>query len=151
MSFDPQFTVDASLAPTFTLKNYKKDFGTFEIHFNSPELKQDENYMVTYAVDNLKAEEEEPVLFQIAQIVFWEVEKYKKQERDKKPLEIALTGLLNQELSVAPEDMNRHREKMYKKNSTIVEPVLTTAAVVNVHSEDDFDTQFEAASQAAAE
>lgn len=151
MSFDPQFTVDAELAPTFTLKNYSKDLGTFEIHFNSPELKQSANYVVTYSIDNLKGEEEEPVLFQVAQIVFWEVEKIKKEERDKKPLQIALTGLMNQELSVSPADMNRHRERMYKQNSTIVEPVLTTSSVVNVHSENDFDAQFEAASQAAAE
>ena len=151
MSFDPQFTVDAELAPTFTLKNFNREQGVFEIHFNSPELKQSENYMVTYGIDNLKAEEEEPVLFQIAQIVFWEVEKLKKQERDKKPLQIALTGLMNQELSVSPEDMNRHRERMYKQNNTTVEPILTTSSVVNVHSENDFDAQFEAASQAAAE
>jgi hypothetical protein len=45
--------------------------------------------------------------------------------------------------------MNRHRESMYKKNNTIVEPVLSTVQVANVHSEDDFNTAFEEASQAA--
>lgn len=149
MSFDPQFTVDADQAPTFTCRNYNAEDGTFEIHFNSPELKQDQDYMITYSINNMKAQEEEPVLFQVAQIVFWEVEKLKKEERDKKPLVLALTAILNAEQSVDPATMNRHRESMYKKNSTIVEPTLNTTTVVNVHSEDDFNTAFEEASQAA--
>ena len=149
MSFDPQFTVDADQAPTFTCRNYNEEKRTFEIHFNSPELKQDQDYMITYSINNLKAQEEEPVLFQVAQIVFWEVEKLKKEERDKKPLVLALTAILNAEQSVDPATMNRHRESMYKKNSTIVEPNLNTTAVVNVHSESDFDAAFEEASQAA--
>tara|TARA_B100000003_G_scaffold126387_1_gene113311 strand:- start:3666 stop:4112 length:447 start_codon:yes stop_codon:yes gene_type:complete len=146
MSFDPQFTVDADSAPTFTLSNFDDQLGTFDISFNSPELKNSDNYTVSYSIHNLKDEETEPVLFQLAQIVFWEVEKLKAEERDKRSLKIALTGLLNQELTVAPEDMNRHRERMFKKNGIDIQPSLTQTAVVNVHSEEDFDSAFEAAS-----
>ena len=146
MSFDPQFTVDADSAPTFTLSNFDDQMGTFDISFNSPELKNSDNYTVSYSIHNLKDEETEPVLFQLAQIVFWEVEKLKAEERDKRSLKIALTGLLNQELTVAPEDMNRHRERMFKKNGIDIQPSLTQTAVVNVHSEEDFDSAFEAAS-----
>ena len=146
MSFDPQFTVDADSAPTFTLSNFDDQIGTFDISFNSPELKNSDNYTISYSIHNLKDEETEPVLFQLAQIVFWEVEKLKAEERDKRSLKIALTGLLNQELTVAPEDMNRHRERMFKKNGIDIQPSLTQTAVVNVHSEEDFDSAFEAAS-----
>lgn len=146
MSFDPQFTVDADSAPTFTLSNFDDQMGTFDISFNSPELKNSDNYTISYSIHNLKDEETEPVLFQLAQIVFWEVEKLKAEERDKRSLKIALTGLLNQELTVAPEDMNRHRERMFKKNGIDIQPSLTQTAVVNVHSEEDFDSAFEAAS-----
>ena len=146
MSFDPQFTVDADSAPTFTLSNFDDQLGTFDISFNSPELKNSDNYTISYSIHNLKDEETEPVLFQLAQIVFWEVEKLKAEERDKRSLKIALTGLLNQELTVAPEDMNRHRERMFKKNGIDIQPSLTQTAVVNVHSEEDFDSAFEAAS-----
>ena len=146
MSFDPQFTVDADSAPTFTLSNFDDQLGTFDISFNSPELKNSDNYTVSYSIHNLKDEETEPVLFQLAQIVFWEVEKLKAEERDKRSLKIALTGLLNQELTVAPEDMNRHRKRMFKKNGIDIQPSLTQTAVVNVHSEEDFDSAFEAAS-----
>ena len=146
MSFDPQFTVDADSAPTFTLSNFDDQMGTFDISFNSPELKNSDNYTIYYSIHNLKDEETEPVLFQLAQIVFWEVEKLKAEERDKRSLKIALTGLLNQELTVAPEDMNRHRERMFKKNGIDIQPSLTQTAVVNVHSEEDFDSAFEAAS-----
>lgn len=151
MSFDPQFTVDASLAPTFTLKKFNKEDGTFEIHFSSPELKAESYPPIAYSIHNLKTEEEEPVLFQIAQIVFWEVEKIKKLEADKRGTVAAITGLMNTELSVSPEDMNRHRERMFKQNVTTVEPVLNVTQVVNVHDENDFNAQFEAASKAAAE
>ena len=130
MSFDPQFTVDANSAPTFTLSNFDSQTGTFDISFNSPELKNSEDYSVSYSIHNLKDEETEPVLFQIAQIVFWEVEKLKAEERDKRSLKVALTGLLNQELSVSPEDMNRHRERMFKKNGIDIQPSLTQTAVV---------------------
>ena len=146
MSFDPQFTVDADSAPTFTLSNFDDQMGTFDISFNSPELKNSDNYTISYSIHNLKDEETEPVLFQLAQIVFWEVGKLKAEGRDKRSLKIALTGLLNQELTVAPEDMNRHRERMFKKNGIDIQPSLTQTAVVNVHSEEDFDSAFEAAS-----
>ena len=46
--------------------------------------------------------------------------------------------------------MNRHREAMYKKNSTILDPVLSTVQVANVHGPEDFDNAFESASQEAA-
>jgi len=146
MSFDPQFTVDADSAPTFTLSNFDDQIGTFDISFNSPELKNSDNYTMSYSIHNLKDEETEPVLFQLAQIVFWEVEKLKAEERDKRSLKIALTGLLNQELTVAPEYMNRYRERMFKKNGIDIQSSHTQTAVVNVHSEEDFDSAFEAAS-----
>ena len=149
--FDPQFTVDADQAPTFTCKNYNSEDGSFEVHFNSPELKAEDDYVVVFNVNNMKSQEEEPVLFQVAQLVFWEVEKLKKEEQDKKPLVLALTAILNTPQTVEPATMNRHREAMYKKNSTILDPVLSTVQVSNVHGQEDFDTQFEAASQAAAE
>jgi hypothetical protein len=148
--FDPQFTVDADQAPTFTCKNYNSEDGSFEVHFNSPELNLEDDYVVVFNVNNMKSQEEEPVLFQVAQLVFWEVEKLKKEEQDKKPLVLALTAILNTPQTVEPATMNRHREAMYKKNSTILDPVLSTVQVANVHGPEDFDNAFEAASQEAA-
>ena len=111
----------------------------------------EDDYVVIFNVNNMKSQDEEPVLFQVAQMVFWEVEKLKKEEQDKKPLILALTAILNTPQTVEPSAMNRHREAMYKKNSTILDPVLSTVQVANVHGQEDFDTQFEAASQAASE
>jgi len=41
----------------------------------------------------------------------------------------------------------KHREQVAKNDNTHVDAVLSSAQVVNIYSEDDFDDQFELLSQ----
>jgi len=80
---DPQFRMDAAVAPTFKCENYDPEQRTFEVFYNDGTLKNEDWYGPLYMdLDSLKPETEEPLMFQIAQQVYSAVEKGKLEECD---------------------------------------------------------------------
>ena len=149
---DPQFRMDAAVAPTFKCENYNPEDRTFEVFFNDGTLKNDDWYGPLYMdLDSLKPETEEPLMFQIAQQVYSAVEKGKLEECDMSSTTLVLSQMLGQVQSVPMEALMKHKEAMAKKSIQNTNPVLNATTVVNVYSEDDFDEQFEALSKALSE
>ena len=149
---DPQFRMDAAVAPTFKCENYNPEDRTFEVFFNDGTLKNDDWYGPLYMdLDSLKPETEEPLMFQIAQQVYSAVEKGKLEECDMSSTTLVLSGMLGQVQTVPMEALMKHKEAMAKKSIQNVDPVVNATTVVNVYSEDDFDEQFEALSAALSE
>ncbi len=149
---DPQFRLDAAVAPTYKCENFNPDTGEFDVYYNDGTLKNDEWYgPLPLDLDSLKPETEEPLTFQIADQVYNAVERDRLTEVDMSQTQMVLAGILGQVQTVPMEDLMRHREKMAKKNDTHIDPVVQATTVVNVYSEDDFDEQFEALSAALAE
>ncbi len=149
---DPQFRMDAAVAPTFKCENYNPEDRTFEVFFNDGTLKNDDWYGPLYMdLDSLKPETEEPLMFQIAQQVYSAVEKGKLEECDMSSTTLVLSQMLGQVQSVPMEALMKHKEAMGKKSIQNTNPVLNATTVVNVYSEDDFDEQFEALSKALSE
>ena len=149
---DPQFRMDAAVAPTFKCENYNPEDRTFEVFFNDGTLKNEEWYGPLYLdLDSLKPETEEPLMFQIAQQVYSAVEKGKLEECDMSSTTLVLSQMLGQVQSVSMEALMKHKEAMGKKSIQNTNPVLNATTVVNVYSEDDFDEQFEALSKALSE
>ena len=63
---DPQFRLDADVAPQFKCENYNPEDRTFEVYYNDGTLNNDEWYGPLYMdLDSLKPETEEALLFQI--------------------------------------------------------------------------------------
>ena len=149
---DPQFRMDAAVAPTFKCENYNPEDKTFEVFFNDGTLKNEEWYGPLYLdLDSLKPETEEPLMFQIAEQVYSAVEKGKLEECDMSSTTLVLSQMLGQVQSVPMEALMKHKEAMGKKSIQNTNPVLNATTVVNVYSEDDFDEQFEALSKALSE
>ncbi len=149
---DPQFRMDAAVAPTFKCENYNPEDKTFEVFFNDGKLKNDDWYGPLYMdLDSLKPETEEPLMFQIAEQVYSAVEKGKLEECDMSSTTLVLSQMLGQVQSVPMEALMKHKEAMAKKGIQNVDPVVAATTVVNVYSEDDFDEQFEALSKALSE
>ena len=64
---DPQFRLDAEVAPTFVVKNYDIETGEFEVFYNDGTLNNDEWYGPLYMdLDSMQPDEEEPIRLQIA-------------------------------------------------------------------------------------
>ena len=149
---DPQFRLDAEVAPTFKCENYNPEDRTFEVWYNDGTLKKDEWYgPLALDLDSLKPEREEPLQFQIADQVYSAVEKGRLEECDMSDTTLVLSGMLGNVQTVPMEELMKHKEKMAKKDIQNLDPVVNATTVVNVYSEDDFDEQFEALSAALAE
>ena len=149
---DPQFRMDAAVAPTFKCENYNPEDRSFEVYYNDGTLKNEEWYGPIFMdLDSLKPETEEPLMFQIAQQVYSAVEKGKLEECDMSSTTLVLSQMLGQVQSVSMEALMKHKEAMGKKSIQNTNPVLNATTVVNVYSEDDFDEQFEALSKALSE
>ncbi len=149
---DPQFRMDAAVAPTFKCENYNPQERSFEVYYNDGTLKNEEWYGPLYMdLDSLKPETEEPLMFQIAEQVYSAVEKGQLEECDMSSTTLVLSGMLGQVQSVPMEALMKHKEAMAKKNIQNIDPVVNATTVVNVYSEDDFDEQFEALSKALSE
>ena len=144
---DPQFRLDADVAPQFKCENYNPEERTFEVFYNDGTLNNDEWYGPLYMdLDSLKPETEEPLLFQIGEQVYAHVQNSRLAECDMSSTTLVLSQMLGQVQSVPMEELMRHKEAMAKKDIQNVDPVVKATTVVNVYSEDDFDEQFEALS-----
>jgi len=149
---DPQFRMDAAVAPTFKCENYNPEDRSFEVYYNDGTLKNEEWYGPIFMdLDSLKPETEEPLMFQIAEQVYSAVEKGQLEECDMSSTTLVLSNMLGQVQTVPMEALMKHKEAMAKKNIQNVDPIVQATTVVNVYSEDDFDEQFEALSKALSE
>ena len=62
-----------------------------------------------------------------------------------------LAQMIGIEQSVDMIELMKHEQNVTMMESTHVDPTLSTAQIVNIFSEDDFDEQFEALSAELAE
>ena len=146
---DPQFRLDADVAPTFIVKNYNVETGEFSVFYNDGTLNDDECYgPIAMDLYSLKPETEEPLMFQIAEQVYNAVTRSRLAECDMTSTQLVLSGMLGIEQSVPMEDLMKHRETMAKKNVVHTDPILSATTITSIYSEDDFDADFEAMSAA---
>lgn len=149
---DPQFRLDSDVAPTYVVKDYNIDTGEFGVYFNDGTLANDEWYgPIAMDLDSMKPDHEEPLRFQIAEMVYNAVQQRRLAECDMEGSKAVLAQMMGVEQVLPMEDLMKHRETVAKNDSTHVDPVLSATQVVNVYSEDDFDEQFEALSAELAE
>ena len=98
-----------------------------------------------------KPDHEEPLRFQIAEMVYNAVQQRRLAECDMEGSKAVLAQMMGVEQVLPMEDLMKHRETVAKNDSTHVDPVLSATQVVNIYSEEDFDEQFEALSAELAE
>ena len=154
-NIDPQFRLDAEVAPVYKCTNYNSEERTFEVFYNDGTLKNDEWYgPIIMDLDNMQPEEVEPLRFQVADMVYAAVENSRCEEVDMSGSLLALNSILDVEQSVPMIDLMKHHEEVAKANPNNVDPIagaINATQVINVYNEDDFDLQFEALTQALAE
>ena len=144
---DPQFRLDADVAPTYVIKDYDVDTGEFSVYYNDGTLKEDDWYgPIGMDLDSMKPDHEEPIRFQIAHAVYNAVRRSRLVECDMEASKAVLAQMMGIEQTVPMEDLMKHRETKAKASITQVDPVLSATQVVSIFSEDDFDEQFEALS-----
>ena len=149
---DPQFRLDSGVAPTYVVKDYNIDTGEFGVYFNDGTLANDEWYgPIAMDLDSMKPDHEEPLRFQIAEMVYNAVQQRRLAECDMEGSKAVLAQMMGVEQVLPMEDLMKHRETVAKNDSTHVDPVLSATQVVNIYSEEDFDEQFEALSAELAE
>ena len=149
---DPQFRLDSGVAPTYVVKDYNIDTGEFGVYFNDGTLANDEWYgPIAMDLDSMKPDHEEPLRFQIAEMVYYAVQQRRLAECDMEGSKAVLAQMMGVEQVLPMEDLMKHRETVAKNDSTHVDPVLSATQVVNIYSEEDFDEQFEALSAELAE
>ena len=149
---DPQFRLDSGVAPTYVVKDYNIDTGEFGVYFNDGTLANDEWYgPIAMDLDSMKPDHEEPLRFQIAEMVYNAVQQRRLAECDMEGSKAVLAQMMGVEQVLPMEDLMKHRETVARNDTTHVDAVLSATQVVNVYSEDDFDEQFEALSAELAE
>ena len=149
---DPQFRLDADVAPTYVVKDYDIETGEFSVYYNDGTLKDDNWYgPIAMDLDSMKPDHEEPLRFQIAEQVYAAVQSRRLAECDMEGSKAVLAQMMGVEQVLPMEDLMKHRETVARNDTTHVDAVLSATQVVNIFSEDDFDEQFEALSAELAE
>ena len=149
---DPQFRLDADVAPTFVVKNYDIETGEFEVFYNDGTLNNDEWYgPLAMDLDSMKPDDEEPIRLQIARYVYNAVQSSRLKECPMEASKQVLAQMIGIEQSVDMIELMKHEQNQAIKDSTHVDPTLSATQIVNIFSEDDFDEQFERLSAELAE
>ena len=149
---DPQFRLDAEVAPTFVVKNYDIDTGEFQVFYNDGTLNNDDWYgPINMDLDMMRPEDEEPIRMQIARRVLSYVQTQQLVECPMEASKLALSQMLGVEQQFSAMDIVKHEEAMRRKDTASVDPIYTSTQIMNIYSEDDFDEQFEALSAELAE
>ena len=142
---------DLTQAPTYVVKNYDIDSGYFEVWYNDGSLKNDDWYgPMNLSLASLKPEEEEPLRMQIARKVHSRVQQSQLEECSMESTKLVLAQLIGIPQEVSVIDVIKHEENMRKQDAS-VDPICSSAQIMNIYSEDDFDEQFEALSAELAE
>ena len=149
---DPQFRLDAEVAPTFVVKNYDIDTGEFQVFYNDGTLNNDEWYgPLSMDLDSMKPDHEEPMRLQIARYVYNAVQNSRLHEVNMDDSKQVLAQMMGVEQKVDMVELMKHEQNVTMMESTHVDPTLSATQIVNIFSEDDFDEQFEALSAELAE
>ena len=149
---DPQFRLDAEVAPTFVVKNYDIETGEFEVFYNDGTLNNDEWYgPLAMDLDSMKPDDEEPMRLQIARHVYSAVQTSRLKECPMEASKQVLAQMIGIEQSVDMIELMKHEQNVTMMESTHVDPTLSATQIVNIFSEDDFDEQFERLSAELAE
>ena len=149
---DPQFRLDADVAPTFVVKNYDIETGEFEVFYNDGTLNNDEWYgPLAMDLDSMKPDHEEPMRLQIARYVYNAVQNSRLHEVNMDDSKQVLAQMMGVEQTVDMVELMKHEQNVTMMESTHVDPTLSATQIVNIFSEDDFDEQFERLSAELAE
>ena len=149
---DPQFRLDAEVAPTFVVKNYDIETGEFEVFYNDGTLNNDEWYgPLAMDLDSMKPDDEEPIRLQVARYVYNAVQSSRLKECPMEASKQVLAQMIGIEQSVDMVELMKHEQNVTMMESTHVDPTLSATQIVNIFSEDDFDEQFERLSAELAE
>ena len=149
---DPQFRLDADVAPTFVVKNYDIETGEFEVFYNDGTLNNDEWYgPLAMDLDSMKPDDEEPIRLQVARYVYNAVQSSRLKECPMEASKQVLAQMIGIEQSVDMVELMKHEQNVTMMESTHVDPTLSATQIVNIFSEDDFDEQFERLSAELAE
>ena len=149
---DPQFRLDADVAPTFVVKNYDIETGEFQVFYNDGTLNNDEWYgPLAMDLDSMKPDDEEPIRLQIARYVYNAVQSSRLKECPMEASKQVLAQMMGIEQSVDMVELMKHEQNVTMMESTHVDPTLSATQIVNIFSEDDFDEQFERLSAELAE
>ncbi len=149
---DPQFRLDADVAPTFVVKNYDIETGEFEVFYNDGTLNNDEWYgPLSMDLDSMKPDHEEPMRLQIARYVYNAVQNSRLHEVNMDDSKQVLAQMMGVEQKVDMIELMKHEQNVTLMESTHVDPTLSATQIVNIFSEDDFDEQFERLSAELAE
>ena len=144
---DPQFRLDAEVAPTFVVKNYDIETGEFEVFYNDGTLNNDEWYgPLAMDLDSMKPDDEEPIRLQVARYVYNAVQSSRLKECPMEASKQVLAQMMGVEQQISVVDLMKHQDNMRKKDTTSVDPICQQTQIMNIYSEDDFDEQFEALS-----
>ena len=106
---DPQFRLDAEVAPTFVVKNYDIETGEFQVFYNDGSLNNDEWYGPLFMdLDSMKPDHEEPIRFQIAQYVYNAVERSRLAECNMDDSKQVLAQMMGVEQSIDMVELMKH-------------------------------------------
>ena len=149
---NPQFRLDAEVAPTFVVKNYDIETGEFQVFYNDGTLNSDDWYGPLYMdLDSMKPDDEEPLRLQIARYVYGAVQNSRLKECPMEASKQVLAQMIGIEQSVDMIELMKHEQNQAIMDTTHVDPTLSATQIVNIFSEDDFDEQFERLSAELAE
>ena len=149
---DPQFRLDADVAPTYVIKDYDVDTGEFSVYYNDGTLNNDEWYgPLSMDLDSMKPDHEEPMRLQIARYVYNAVQNSRLHEVNMDDSKQVLAQMMGVEQKVDMIELMKHEQNVTMMESTHVDPTLSATQIVNIFSEDDFDEQFERLSAELAE
>lgn len=127
----------------FTVKNINKDSGTYELHINSDDLKADQYPPVNLNLADLRPEDQEPISMQLARYAFAHAEQLHRKEQNVSGKILALSSIVDTEMEVSSEDMMKHKEAMWLRESSHLNPIMVETQTRTHYTENDIDDVFE--------
>ena len=123
---DPQFRLDADVAPTFVVKNYDIETGELEVFYNDGTLNNDEWYgPLAMDLDSMKPDDEEPIRLQVARYVYNAVQSSRLKEYPMEASKQVLAQMIGIEQSVDMIELMKHEQNVTMMESTHVDPTLS--------------------------
>jgi hypothetical protein len=143
------FKPEAVESVKFTVKNINKNSGTYELHINSDDLKEDEYPPINLNLSDLRPEDQEPIAMQIARYAFAHAEQLHKREQNVSGKILSLASIVDTEMEISSEDMMKHKEAMWLRESSHLNPIMIETQTRTHYTEDDLDGVFEQLSEEA--
>lgn len=127
----------------FTVKNIDKESGSYQLHVNSDELKEDSYPPIYLNLCDLRPEDQEPISMQLAKYAFGYVEQLLRKEQNVSGKILSLSTLVDTEIEVSSTDMMKHKEAMWLRESEHLNPIMTTLQTKTHYTEEDLNKLFE--------